>query len=152
MHKLLPVSLALALAAPFGAMATPASETPSELEALRQEVQAMRAAYETRLQALEQRLKAAEATSVTAPPPPVAAAAPAAPAAVPAPSTLPATTPAIASSGGGANAFNPSMSLILSGLYARSSQDPASYAIGGIPLLARAQSRCSSKSYTSNQW
>ena len=138
MHKLLPASLALALAAPFGAMATPASETPSELEALRQEVQAMRAAYETRLQALEQRLKAAEATSVTAPPP-VAAAAPAAPAAVPAPSALPATTPAIASSGGGANAFNPSMSLILSGLYARSSQDPANYAIGGFALPARAE-------------
>ena len=40
----------------------------------------------------------------------------------------------VAARGGGANAFNPSMSLILSGLYTRTSQDPSRYAITGFPL------------------
>lgn len=109
MHKLLPASLALALAAPLGAFAAP----PSDPESLRKEIEAIRADYEARLQALERRLQAAEA-----------AAPPAAP-----PASTPAATP-----GGGANAFNPAMSLILSGLYARTSQDPASYAITGFQL------------------
>ena len=133
MHKLVPASLALALVMPVGAFA----DTASDVAALRQEMDAMRAAYEARLQALEQRLRRAEAAL---PPPaaPVAstaptAAAPAAPAAVPAPPVVPAA-PQVASSGGGANAFNPSMSLILSGLYARTSQDPAQYAITGFKL------------------
>src|SRR5690606_37910859 len=56
MHKLLRTSVALALAAPLGAMA----DTPSEIRALRQELEAMRSTYEARLQAMEQRLKAAE--------------------------------------------------------------------------------------------
>ena len=131
MHKLLPASLALALAAPFGALA----QTPADITALRQEIDAMRAAYEARLQALEQRLKAAEAASVPAAAPavPVAAATAAPPAAAPV-----AAAPATAS-GGGANAFNPAMSLILSGIYARTSQDPASYAITGFKMLADAE-------------
>ena len=133
MHKLLSASLALVLAAPFGAMA----DTPSDIKALRHEIEAMRAAYEARLQALEQRLKGAEAAAAT-PVPAVAAAVPAAlsvPAAPPAPS---AAEPVAASSGGGTNAFNPSMSLILSGIYTRTSQDPANYAITGFQLPAGA--------------
>jgi hypothetical protein len=45
-----------------------------------------------------------------------------------------------AAAGTGANAFNPAMSLILSGLYTRTSQDPARYAITGfqLPLGAEA--------------
>ena len=82
---------------------------------------AIRSAYETRLQALEQRLKAAEGAAV--------ALAPAAPAPPP---------PVAASTGGGANAFNPAMSLILSGLYTRTSRDPAGYAIGGFQTPAAA--------------
>lgn len=113
MHKLLPASLALALAAPLGAFAAP----PSDPESLRKEIEAIRADYEARLQALERRLQAAEA-----------AAPPAAPQA-PAPAPRPAATP-----GGGANAFNPALSLILSGLYTRTSQDPADYAITGFQL------------------
>jgi hypothetical protein len=50
------------------------------------------------------------------------------------PSTANAASPVAASSGGGANSFNPSMSLILSGLYTRTSQDPAKYAITGFQL------------------
>jgi hypothetical protein len=118
MYKLLPASVALALAAPLGALA----DTPSDIQALRQEIEAIRADYEARLKALEERLKAAEA----------AAAAPAPTAPSPAPAV-------IASPGGGANAFNPSISLILSGLYTRTSQDPSSYAITGFPLPADVQ-------------
>ena len=48
--------------------------------------------------------------------------------------------PAPAAAAAGANAFNPAISLILSGLYTRTSQDPAQYAISGfqLPLDAEA--------------
>ena len=103
MHKFLPASLALALATPLGALA----DNTSDINLLRQEIEAIRAGYEARLQALEQRLKAAEAAAAV-PPAPTAAAP---------------TTVAVAA----ANSFNPSISLILSGLYARTSRDPAAY-------------------------
>ena len=110
---LLPATLALALAAsPLAAWSQTSPVAAADLDALRQELGALRAAYESRLQALEQRLKAAEAAVATTPPSPPAPVTPAA----------------------GANAFNPALSLILSGLYGRSSRDPASYAITGIPL------------------
>jgi hypothetical protein len=128
----LSASIALALATPFTALA----DTASEIKALRQEMDAMRAAYEARLQALEQRLQKAEAAAAPAPVAAVAgapgAAAPAAPVA-PVPGASPPAAPVVAS-GGGANAFNPSMSLILSGLYTRTSKDPASYTISGFQL------------------
>ncbi|HEX6706051.1 MAG TPA: hypothetical protein VF169_14920 [Albitalea sp.] len=119
MHPFLPASVALALALPVGAFA----DTPSDIQALRREIEAMRAAYEARLQALEQRLKAAEAP---ASPPPVAAAAPA-----------PATP--TAAPGSASTAFNPAMSLILSGLYSRTSKDPATYTISGFQLPVDAE-------------
>jgi hypothetical protein len=118
MHKLVPTTVALALVMPFSAFA----DTSSDLTALRQEMDALRAAYEVRLQLLEQRLQKAEA-ALAVPPPSVAAA----------PATAE-TAPVVASAGGGANGFNPSMSLILSGLYRRTSQDPAKYAISGFQL------------------
>lgn len=124
MLKFLPAGLALAMAAPLVALA----DTPSDIAALRQEVDAIRAAYEARLQSLEQRLKAAEAKASTAP---QAVAAP--PAATPIPQA------AAAPAGGGANAFNPAMSLILSGLYTRTTQDPAKYGITGFQLPASAE-------------
>ena len=40
---------------------------------------------------------------------------------------------------GNPNAFNPAISLILSGLYTRTSQDPANYAINGAPLTPDAE-------------
>lgn len=83
----------------------------------------MRAAYETRLQAMEQRLVAAERVAAT--PPATADAALAVPSAAP---------PAVVSTVGGANAFNPAMSLILSGGYTRTSRDPASYNMTGFQL------------------
>ena len=123
MHKNFSVSLALVLATPFGAFA----DTASDVAALRREIDTMRAVYETRLQALEQRLQKAEA------PAPVVAAEPVVSAAPPASPVSPGST------GGGSNAFNPSMSLILSGTFARTSQDPANYAITGFQLPAGAE-------------
>jgi hypothetical protein len=123
-------SLALALSLPFGARA----DTAADLAALRQEIDAMRASYEARLRVLEQRLQQAETAAAAAPPVAATAPPPAAPAVAAAPAVTAAPTSAVAGAAGGANAFNPSMSLILSGLYGRTSQDPARYAITGFPL------------------
>ncbi len=118
-------SVALALAVPLAARA----DTAADIAALRQEIDALRADYAARMQALEQRLQAAEAAvAASSAAPPAAALAPAAPAA-PVATAAPTGAPA-----GGANAFNPAVSLILSGLYTRTSLDPAQYAIGGFPL------------------
>jgi len=114
MHTLWRAGLVLALVAPVGARAEPGAD----IQALQKEIDAMRAEYEARLKALEERLRAAEAAA--------AAPAPAAPSPPPA--------PVAASGGGAANAFNPSISLILSGIYSRTTQDPADYAITGVAL------------------
>jgi hypothetical protein len=128
MHKLLATSLALALAAPCSARA----DTASDLSALRQEIESMRAAYEARLQALEQRLRQAEAAAAT--PPPAATVAGGAAPAAPEPARSADAVPAVVAASGGSTGFNPSISLILSGLYTRTSRDPANYSIGGFPL------------------
>jgi hypothetical protein len=114
-----------ALTAPVAHAATPAEE----LAALRAELAALRASYEERLRALEARLAASER----------AAAAPVAPVAAP---TSPAPTspaPTGTAAQAGANAFNPAISLILSGLATRTSHDPARYAITGFALPAGAE-------------
>jgi hypothetical protein len=149
MHKLVPATLALAMGLPLGAFA----DTPADVAALRQEMDAMRAAYEARLQALEQRLRRAEAALATpaVPAAAVAASAPAAPvvaaesgtappaevaatASAPAPAAVAATGEIGAT--GGASAFNPALSLILSGLYTHTSLDPVNYALTGFQLPA----------------
>jgi len=126
MRILLSAGLAIAMTAPVGAMA----DTASDIKALRDEMASMRAAYEQRLQALEQRLKAAETTAAAPAPAPAATAAAVAP-----PPAAPVTA---AATGGaapaGANAFNPAMSLILSGLYTRTSRDPVDYSLRGFQL------------------
>ena len=141
MRKLLPASLALALAVPGAARA----DASAEIGALRQEIEAMRAAYEARLHSLEQRLNAAEAAAAGAATAPTTASAAASPAAATAPAApwgtapagavadAPATPPPTAPAGSGIAAFNPALSLILSGLYTRSSKDPDDYAITGFP-------------------
>jgi hypothetical protein len=137
--KLLSAALVAALALPIAAHADDAAD----LAAIRKDMEAMRAAYEARLQALERRLQSAEATlaatpasssasaavATAAPPPATAVASSAASTAVP----TPASTPTGAAAGN-ASAFNPSMSLILSGLYTHTSQDPARYSITGFAL------------------
>lgn len=140
MHKLMPVSiaLALALAAPLHAFADSQPATPSDLQGLRQEIASMRAAYEARLRALEQRLLAAEKVADQArASKPVVAGEPGDLASVIAPPSSPTAPPAASlSPAGSANAFNPAISLILAGGYTRTSRDPANYRITGVALPA----------------
>lgn len=116
-----PAALGLALAALSPALAR--ADAATDVVALRDEIQAIRNDYEARLQALDARLRAAEAQ---------AAAAAARPSAPPPP-------PAPAAAVAGANAFNPAVSLILSGAYASSTRDPADYRIGGVALAPGAE-------------
>src|SRR5256712_11099762 len=134
MNKFMPVSLALALAAPFCAMAEPPQNTPAAIKGLRQEIEAMRATYEARLQALEQRLLAAERVAETAQASRSTAAAEPGNISSTAPPSTSQVSAASSSPAGGPNAFNPGISLILSGGYTRSSQDPAAYSITGVQL------------------
>jgi len=128
MNKLLPAGLALAFVAPVACGA----DASADIAALRQELEAMRASYEARLQALEAKLKAAEASGKPAP---QIAESPAPPNAV-APDSAPANTPAPTSTArsDAGSTFNPSVSLVLSGLYANTTQNPAQYTITGFPL------------------
>jgi hypothetical protein len=133
MHNFLPAGIALAMATPLVAFA----ETSSDIASLRQEISSIRTTYEQRLRSLEQRLEAAESKSTPAPPTPLPVAAmPVAPPqqASASVATAPDAATAASPSGGGANAFNPSMSLILSGTYASTSRDPSKYTIAGFPL------------------
>ncbi len=136
MKFFIPVSLALALAAPLGTLAAspqpPKAINPADVQSLHQEIASMRADYEARLKALEQRLMAAERQApvnavVPTPQPALVTAAVAPP-----PSALVVPTPAAAN--GGANAFNPAMSLILSGQYTNTSVSPGAYGISGFQL------------------
>ncbi len=127
MHKLFTASLALALVAPLGAFADTPSSTASEIQLLRSEMAAMRAQYEARLQAMEQRLLQVQglASSTPSPTPAIASVDP-----------VPAAVPLPVANGAGANAFNPAVSLILSGGYSRLSSDPVSYHLSGFQLPA----------------
>jgi hypothetical protein len=111
--------LAALLAVPVAASAA----DDADLRALRDEVARMRETYEKRIDALEKRLvqaesKAAAAETVAAKAETAAAAQPSAPAST--------------------NAFNPNVSLILSGLYSNLSRDPAGYGITGFHLPSAA--------------
>jgi hypothetical protein len=115
-RNLLTASIALALAAPLGAQAADSAE----LAQIREQITQLRDSYEARIQALEKCLQQAEAVAGQAQAKAEkaeekavqVAAAPQAPAA-------------------SASAFNPEVSLILSGIYANLSQNPADYRIAG---------------------
>lgn len=92
----------------------------ADLKQLRDEISALRQQYDTRLAELQARLERAEAQAASARA--AAQQAAAAPAAAP---------EAAASAPAGANAFNPAISLILSGTYANLSRDPGTYRITG---------------------
>jgi hypothetical protein len=115
MKNIFSASLCLAMVAPWSAWA----DTRDDIQALREEMQATRAAYEARLQALEQKLQAAQSSQVPAAAPPV--------------------TGTNASGASQTNAMNPALSLILSGLYTNTSQDPTSYNITGFRLPKNAE-------------
>ena len=123
----LPFRAGLALLAAVPCLAH--ADDAADLKALRDEIGALRSSYEQRLQALEARLQAAEAASAKA------AAAPPAPApamALPAPA-IPAGGAPTGTAGAGTG-FNPAMSLILSGVYSRTSRDPQGFRFRNVPL------------------
>jgi len=111
-------SLAALIAATIAPAFVPAqaADTP-EIQQIRSEIQTLKQTDEARIQALEKRLEQAEAAAQQA----QASAQQAATAAAPKQS---------------ANAFNPAISLILSGIYSHLSQDPADYRLSGFPLPA----------------
>jgi hypothetical protein len=96
-----------------------------DVAALRAELEALKTDYSSRVQALEARIKQLESAVVTA----QLGAAPAPPAPAPA---YPQPSP-VAPSGKSSNAtaFNPAISMILTGNYASLSQDPATYRVAG---------------------
>lgn len=116
-RKTLAASIAFALAAPLGAQAADSAE----LAQIREQIKQMKESYEARIQSLERRLQQAESTAGNA----LDKAGKAEEKAVQAAATPTATPSASAS------AFNPEVSLILSGTYANLTQDPANYRIGG---------------------
>ncbi len=105
---------ALLLAAAAAAHGEDAAQVRSELEALK-------AQYAAQIQALEQRLQRLEAAQAAAPQP----------APAPAPMPAPAAAASGTTGGGSMTAYNPAMSVILSGTYADLSRDPQAFHIAG---------------------
>lgn len=113
---------AAAFAAALAASAPARAADDADLQQIRDEIKSLKDAYEARIKALEERLRqteesnSAQKSQQTPQPVPQAAAAAPAPAAP--------ASDAAAGSQSSANAFNPAISLILSGLYANLSQNP----------------------------
>ena len=112
-----------ALAAPIAA-----SAQDSELARMREEMKELQRSHEQRMQSLEKRLNEAESraakTAQSASPKPDAVS-PAPAAAAASPAAAPRSLRDVS------NAFNPAISLILQGTYARTSRDPTNFVIGG---------------------
>ncbi|MEN6586679.1 MAG: hypothetical protein ABFE02_11625 [Sulfuricella sp.] len=123
-HKIIASGIIMMLGAPLSAVAGDGAE----MQQIRKEINALKQGYEARIQALELRLQKAEAASSAA-----ESHAAQAEAAV---SQAVAAQPAQASAApaDNINAFNPGVSLILSGLYSNHSRDPAGFAITGFHL------------------
>ncbi|HEX5127327.1 MAG TPA: hypothetical protein VFW00_11350 [Rhodocyclaceae bacterium] len=121
MFKRKRIALAL-LALSFGPGAAMAADT-NDLQQIRKEIDQLKQSYEIRIQELEGRLKQAEDAAKTAQSSATEAneKADRTVAAVAATNTAPPAN---------TNAFNPDVSLVLSGLYSNLSKDPAGYRIG----------------------
>ena len=144
MRHVVPASVLLAFSFSWAPPGAQAATTAEDIAALRAEINALRESYEAKLQALDARLRAAEAAASV----PASSTATAQAATAPAPAAPPASEPAAqpaaaqaapvaatpATTGAGANAFNPALSLILSGTATRTSLDPARYAITGFAV------------------
>ena len=113
-RKLIASSIALMLGAPLSALAA----DNAEMQQIRDEIQAMKQRYEARIEALEQRLQRAENVAGKAEA-----------RAAQAESVVSQASASSAPSAG--NAFNPAVSLVLSGTYSNLSQNPADYRITG---------------------
>jgi hypothetical protein len=104
--------LATALAVTVGLPLAAAAADNGELAQMREQIKQLKENYEARIQALEKKVEEAGAKTETT----QAQAAPA---------------PSPTASAAGANAFNPSIALILGGTYANLSQDPTQYRLQG---------------------
>ena len=124
MFKRILIAAAIALA-----YAGPALAQDAELAKIREEIRQMKEAYEQRIQTLERRLSEAEARAGKA----ESTASKAETTASKAEQTAAKAESAASSAANrsGENAFNPALSLILQGTYARTSQDPNRYQITG---------------------
>ncbi len=111
------------------ALSGPALAQDAELAKIRDEIRQMKDAYEKRIQTLERRLSEAEATAGKAESTASKAQTTAAQAEQSAAKA--ATASSSAANRGGENAFNPAVSLILQGTYAKTSQDPNRFQITG---------------------
>ena len=116
--KFLTIAAARTLAPLLLAMSSPVFADP--LGDLHTELEALKASNALRIEQLEQRIAQLEAVAATARSEPSTIA----------PALPPALAPAAAASGG-ANAFNPALSLILAGTYRNLSGNPADYRIVG---------------------
>jgi hypothetical protein len=139
MAKLTPCTLTVAAVALGLLWSVPGNAAADDLATLKAELEALKSDYSLRVQALEQRIKALEsaaqasaATQAPVPGPGVAAASPPA-APVVAEAALPPPPPAPAGKAGNATAFNPAISMIITGNYNDLSRDPSTYRIAGFP-------------------
>jgi len=126
MAKLTPIAGAIV----FGCLLLPnaGQAATNDVTTLRAELEALKSDYTSRVQALEARIKQLESEVATAQLSQRGAAA-AAPAPPPAfPQASPVAAPGKSSN---ATAFNPAISMILTGNYASLSQDPATYRVAG---------------------
>ncbi len=125
--KFLPVVGALVMAGL--ACPRPVSAGPGEVAELKAELEALKA----NTAALETRIKQLEAATASALPPtsPAVAAHPAAEPPVPAPAFPEAAPAPPAAKGSNPTAFNPAISMILTGNYAALSEDPNTYRVAG---------------------
>lgn len=124
-----PFPMAAWLALATFAVAPAMAADQAELQQLQQQIDALRQDYEARLKALEARLRQAEAALVASPP--ALPARDAVPAAEAQRAEAVAMPPAVPAAPSAANAFNPSIALVLSGTYASLSRDPANYRFAG---------------------
>ena len=115
--------MAITVAATLAGPGTASAVTDVEMKELREQIQQMKREYERRIDALEQRLKQAEGTAGRA----EAAASRAQTTAV----SAEAAASSVSAPPAGENAFNPAVSLILDGVLANLSQDPARHRITG---------------------
>ena len=113
--------------------------TDTDLVQLRDEIRQLKESYEARIQALEIRVRDAEAAANRAAQ--VRDGTPVAPGVAPSTATSavpplvpPQAVPAGGAAANAANAFNPAISVVLSGVYSNLSQDPARYGLAGFAL------------------
>ena len=159
-----PIRLATALALAFGLHGAALASPASDIAELKKALAAMKSDYDKRIGTLETQLHDTQAALAQAKA--ANAAAPVAAASAPAPTPVVAAAPApvVASppvavvdtsvaaptgeASGGANAFNPSISLILSGTYAHTSQDPGQARITGFALPPGAEIGVGSRGFS----